>query len=314
MSDFLAKLAGRTLGLMPVAQARGESLFAPPWTPAPDLTVTAITANPASRPVQARLTPPATPSLPSRRPTADPEPEPADSWAAPAPEHMAQRPKLRPSRQNHDLDLEIETPADDALFPPQATPRRQSDLAPLLDEPDVTHSSAPAPAAKTVNVMPRSQPSQTVASLDPDRQALIKPVAMREQPGVDPIRSGVQHPSEPIIGSTIRGNAEQASLLVPLPTTANSRAEQRLINSQTEQGASSRIEQNGRVHAVDNRVSSTPSLPNNNPPTPTIQITIGRVEVRAVQQTPPTRPRPATPAAPTLSLEAYLRGQKGGSR
>ncbi|MCY7324304.1 MAG: hypothetical protein LH660_21505 [Phormidesmis sp. CAN_BIN36] len=47
------------------------------------------------------------------------------------------------------------------------------------------------------------------------------------------------------------------------------------------------------------------------PATPTIHVTIGRVDVRAM--TPPHAPRsPAPPPQPQLSLDAYLQSRKGG--
>jgi hypothetical protein len=47
------------------------------------------------------------------------------------------------------------------------------------------------------------------------------------------------------------------------------------------------------------------------PTTPTIHVTIGRVDVRAM--TPPSAPRsPAPPPQPQLSLDAYLRSRQGG--
>jgi hypothetical protein len=50
-------------------------------------------------------------------------------------------------------------------------------------------------------------------------------------------------------------------------------------------------------------------------PPPAIEITIGRVEVRAVQRpAPPPRPAPAAPPAPRLSLEEYLQNQSEGRR
>ena len=56
--------------------------------------------------------------------------------------------------------------------------------------------------------------------------------------------------------------------------------------------------------AVDQRSSNS---------APTIRVTIGRVEVRAVQSPPP-RPKQAKPEPPKLSLEEYLRKRAGGSR
>jgi hypothetical protein len=47
------------------------------------------------------------------------------------------------------------------------------------------------------------------------------------------------------------------------------------------------------------------------PPAPTIRVTIGRVEVRAVTPTPAPSRKPARPA-PRMSLDEYLRAQNGG--
>jgi len=47
-------------------------------------------------------------------------------------------------------------------------------------------------------------------------------------------------------------------------------------------------------------------------PTPTIHVTIGRIDVRAITPpAPPTRPKP-TRSGPTLSLEDYTRQNRGG--
>jgi hypothetical protein len=48
-------------------------------------------------------------------------------------------------------------------------------------------------------------------------------------------------------------------------------------------------------------------------PKPTIQVTIGRIEVRATQSAPPPGPR-SRPAQPATSLDEYLRRRGGGAR
>lgn len=53
-----------------------------------------------------------------------------------------------------------------------------------------------------------------------------------------------------------------------------------------------------------------PSAPE---PAPVIRVTIGRIEVRAIQQLPPPVPREA-PRTPTLSLDDYLRRRQGGQQ
>ena len=46
---------------------------------------------------------------------------------------------------------------------------------------------------------------------------------------------------------------------------------------------------------------------------PSVQVTIGRVEVRATLEAPP-KPRSVTPPKPKVSLENYLRQGKEGRR
>ena len=47
---------------------------------------------------------------------------------------------------------------------------------------------------------------------------------------------------------------------------------------------------------------------------PIVRVTIGRIEVRAAPApTPPPR-KPARPAGPTLTLDAYLKARKEGAR
>src|ERR1039458_263580 len=49
------------------------------------------------------------------------------------------------------------------------------------------------------------------------------------------------------------------------------------------------------------------------PSAPAIHVTIGRVEVRAIQSAAP-KPKPAKPAPPKLSLDDYLQKRDGGAR
>jgi hypothetical protein len=77
------------------------------------------------------------------------------------------------------------------------------------------------------------------------------------------------------------------------------------------------------------RVSPAPSFPtqqaaidnlprernNSQAPQPTIQVTIGRIEVRAVTMPPPPQaPRSRKKSQPSLSLDDYLKQRSGGQR
>jgi hypothetical protein len=62
------------------------------------------------------------------------------------------------------------------------------------------------------------------------------------------------------------------------------------------------------------RRNSFPSFePRSSTSAPIIHVTIGRVEVRAIQSAAPT-PKSAKPAPPKLSLDDYLHQREGGSR
>lgn len=67
------------------------------------------------------------------------------------------------------------------------------------------------------------------------------------------------------------------------------------------------------VPAVKQTVStSQTTLPETEPQMPTIHVTIGRVEVKAVTSNPPSRSR--TAVSSTMSLDEYLRRRKGSDR
>lgn len=63
------------------------------------------------------------------------------------------------------------------------------------------------------------------------------------------------------------------------------------------------------------RIIATPlSVARDATPQPTIHVSIGRIEVRAVPAPTANNTRPQRPAAPRLSLEDYLRQRNGGRR
>lgn len=76
----------------------------------------------------------------------------------------------------------------------------------------------------------------------------------------------------------------------------------------------SAIQKNRAVQAVIPAIRALPQNPSsqNPPPEPTINVTIGRVEIRATS--PPARPRAQPKPASVLSLEDYLRQRANGGR
>ena len=65
--------------------------------------------------------------------------------------------------------------------------------------------------------------------------------------------------------------------------------------------------------AVQPRRQNSFSPNEHRPASPVINVTIGRVEVRAIQSAAP-KPKPAKPAPPKLSLDDYLQKRDGGAR
>jgi hypothetical protein len=55
-----------------------------------------------------------------------------------------------------------------------------------------------------------------------------------------------------------------------------------------------------------------PPAPHANPPEPTIQVTIGRIEVRAVSSQAASSKQQGT-ASPVMSLNDYLHSRRGGA-
>jgi hypothetical protein len=74
-----------------------------------------------------------------------------------------------------------------------------------------------------------------------------------------------------------------------------------------------------RVDTATPRASSAgerhrpPIAPDQPPAAPTIQVTIGRIDVRATP-TPDAEAKPSRAKGPQLTLDAYLRSRSGGSR
>jgi hypothetical protein len=59
-------------------------------------------------------------------------------------------------------------------------------------------------------------------------------------------------------------------------------------------------------------VPSATKIPASPPGTPTIRVSIGRVEVRLVAPPAPPSPSPPSQPKPAMSLDEYLRGRHGG--
>jgi hypothetical protein len=173
---------------------------------------------------------------------------------------------------------------------PVIQPRVASLFEPTpVDFSDEQHSSTSAPLSKL-------SPVQEIASANS-----IAPVADRAE----------EHLSKPAVSrpKTVPTESlpEKKHIIVPLALSRGEEDRSTSTNGVFENFSKTRASRSARrkdFSAVDQRSPKSP---------PIIRVTIGRVEVRAIQSPAP-RPKQAKPRPPKLSLEDYLRKRAGGSR
>ena len=173
---------------------------------------------------------------------------------------------------------------------PVIRPRVPSLFEPTpVDFSDEQQSSTSAPVSELSPVQKIATVNSIASVTDIAEEHLSKPAASRPK----------AVPAETL--------PERKHLIVPL---AFSRGEQDHSTSTSEvfenffKTRASRSVRRKDFSPVDQRSSKLPSI---------IRVTIGRVEVRAVQSPAP-GPKQAKPRPPKLSLEDYLRKRSGGSR
>ena len=313
MSDFLSRLVGRAMGRTPVVRPRLASLyeagpavsgapesgFGEPRAPddSPRLESTEETAADAPSPRRSR----------DEAPGADPEASavprrPGDADAAVAGPSVSERPRHdAPSRVavRASKPAATEPPSDASRPSPTETPdppeagarsRRPARPTPAgrVTPQDVRESRPPRPVREGAG-----PPAETA-----DRpEALAVPSPTRRAPAEGPTpRRPDATPAAPSVGNS--DEVADRRLRPAVTAVPEGRAE--------------------RAPAIDGdfrRAADRPATPRaetrkraTSPPArePTIQVTIGRIEVRAV--TPPAQPaKPKKPTAPRLSLDDYLR-------
>jgi hypothetical protein len=327
MTDFLTHLAARTLAPPPAVQPRIVSTFAPNFGVAANFDQSAIPLESdldmaleesitlkSSRPtgniqdnatvVQSLLVHPDSPALPivrtPRSPIAtnerqfDPEPVLPSStgsvngstdWVA---ETIV--PDLsHPDLINLDPVLPNSRVSNDALRPEMKVLIEQQQLVdnqPLIVQPVVpqTTISVEPDGMKTKSLPLESLPLESLALESPRRELSRQESASRIEhqpnqsfPETKPIATGI----------------EVLPLVMPRPPA---------VVSQEQFESTDRLRSNAAIRESMQVAQA-----------PTIQVRIGRIEVRAVSTSsasPPARSR--TPTAPRLSLEGYLRSRNGG--
>jgi len=305
MADFLTRLASRTLGLAPVAEPVVAPMFAPePSLPAVAASDEALDApQQAAEPVATRgALPPVSSPRSMVRPVA-PRPRPDLAEARPAPPsagEMTSRTAMTapddvivrdlPARRRLQLTpAASETVDEDALLMPVAGTQKRR--APVGAAALMTTTPAETPLAMPLPARPASpDSSRTQSTWTEEPLAASSRLAVRQGRSTPP--SWDVEPDEP--------------LLLPLnPVEALSmRPDARAAVTPVDEPELPRRAERGQAAAAATLISPL-----------TIEVTIGRVEVRAMHPPAPVaRPKPDAPTAPRLSLEEYLRNQNGGRR
>jgi hypothetical protein len=331
MSDYLTHLAARSLHLTAVIQPRLTSLFEPTrptGMPAPGQPFTwespdgVPTSDEAAFGVLAPPQPFASP--PPRRPQASPPP-PADLRVPPEVPHQPPGdvqtiPDLyagqRPGQQPPQLTLAAPRPSETRpewspgpSMPGPAQPAAPQTPLPLLQ---------PRPATAGADTIVRLEAAQvaavsTVHRPEPARPTLTSVTARDDTDATTP-RSVAETPRRPavepvsrhIVYERVASSAEQGPSVIP-------HREPSALHTVRPAAPTAIIVQHVTPHMKS--AAPAPIGPTAPPePAPTIQVTIGRIEVRATPPpaTPPPRQRAA---APVMSLDAYLnRRGRGGDR
>lgn len=305
MADFLTRLASRTLGLAPMAEPVIASMFAP------DPSLPAMTGPDEPLDASQQAAEPVAPRTASDLPSASP-PEGMVHPVAPRPQSDPTESRLTPTSVGETTSPAATAASDDGIVR-DLPRRRRAQLSPAAaseaaDEDALLMPAAGAPERRSpvgASAPATTTPAETPLSARPDSPDPSRtPSTWTEEPVTASGRSAVRQgrsaswdvgPDEPLLlplnpaeAPSMRRDARAAAVVTP--------ADEPEPRRRAERGQ-----------------AATAAMPPSSPPT--IEVTIGRVEVRAVHPPAPVaRPKAAAPAAPSLSLEEYLRNQNGGRR
>jgi len=295
MADFLTRLTSRTLGLAPIAEPVIAPMFAPdPSLPAmTDPDELAAASQQAAEPMvmPGALRPVLSPESIVRPAVPHPRPDPAE--ARPAPPSAGE------------LVVRAAAPApDDATvrdIPTQRRPQRTPAASEIADADALLIPSAGALRRQSLVRTPTPAETPLSAQTDspnPSRTPTMWAEARVAATGRSAARQGRAPSSQDVEPDEL--------LLLPLnPVEALSmRPDARAAVTPVDEPELPRRAERGQAAAAATLISPL-----------TIEVTIGRVEVRAMHPPAPVaRPKPDAPTAPRLSLEEYLRNQNGGRR
>jgi hypothetical protein len=306
MSDFLTNLVGRSLGTLAVVKPRVPSIYEPYRRGSGILGVQQTSIATEA-------------SLGSAI-----EPAPGDDPSATSISH-----------RNNNLALQADGSAEPARRspPPRATipvadahsedlagknvrGRREATAEPTrMPIPTATHSSTTLPPAPDLPVEARPDFTPTEGELrgtiegvrsvaDSPHARSIRPVYPPHLPNTTTTRGNLLEASPRTTGNSDQANPASPRTYVPPSAPSLVAQNASAIPSVIRPPLASRSAE--RSHPT--------SLPVSGPPQSSIQVSIGRVEVRAVFPEPAARPSPVPRSRPTVSLDEYLKQGSRGKR
>ncbi len=314
MSDFLSNLAARSLGIPEVIRPRVPSLYEPyrrntgllgarpsfrsqETNPEPQhetgLVSDGDTAHTDDRITQPRARAPSPPSRGVESAELIPEARPADGFEGPDVE--------RPAR----LSL---SSREGACPDPHAALGISRTKAPTIE----SNSSSVSPPAvhEPIVRVAITRPDGTGSVLTPpSNTGRIMPEGVRPSKDPEPVdRSAFWHPRQsaeptPDLSSRRLRPGELAPRGVELPEGSA------VYSARSATGVV-----RPPVGPRSGTVKIPAAVPNTNASEPPIQVTIGRVEVRAIFPEPPARRIPPSRSRPTVSLDDYLKRSNRGQR
>jgi hypothetical protein len=291
MSDYLTSLVQRARGETGAVRPIVQPVFAPgradlpsmpagipPEPAAPDALVPPPRARAAVRPSDAGQIP-----ADVQRPPAQTGPDPAANRVSPPPPSpLTGGPQPAAARQ-------------DALqHPINATPLFSVAKAEVLTGRQAASPASPAAPAQTAGVTPLPLAEARTAfpaAAQPAQQATDEPSRSNRPADQDAPRSAptreMPRPAAHVARRQV-GRVPASDQIIPVPR-AEDRHEPRPAPGWSAAGSQ----------------MGPPPAP------PAIRVSIGRIEVRAVMPVPPPPPPVAVPAAPLVTLDAYLRERTG---
>jgi hypothetical protein len=278
MSDYLSRLAERTLGLVETVQPLTPPMFATAAsTPVESLHLDQTPPRPEARTEIVRLTEAAPGSLMPQEKRTPPDP----------------RERLSATR------------SDDEATPLRPRPAAHESAAHLRR---VETAPERAPAQETPPLTSRTgEPPPTRTHAQTGEPALVAVPSGNSRPANETTPPARQHNSADAAAANRDarpGSAEQTTHSTPRPETLIKTIPQ--TRARDDMGL-----QRSRQRSA-NDINESPAMTQEAHP---VRVQIGRIEVRAVNAPAPTQtPRKSSAPAPRLSLEEYLRSRNGGRR